>query len=158
MTKHTRLPIDQLRDLLRYDPETGLFFRTKDGKQALYTLKATGYLWGHVQGKLLLSHRAAWAITHGEWVEGIDHINRVKTDNRLCNLRSVSQAVNNLNGSSWHGFKGIGFLPQKGKWIARLNGRYLGCFSNAERAAREYDAAARIAGIPVDLINFPNEP
>lgn len=162
MTKHTRLPIDELRSLLRYDPDTGLLFRVKDGKPSLFTLKATGYLWGHIGQKLILAHRAAWAITHGAWVDGIDHINRVKTDNRLANLRAVSQTENMLNRENVRAlnpeFKGIGYLPKKGRWIARFSGRYLGCFSDAQTAARAYDKSARIGGMSGDFLNFPNEP
>lgn len=161
MTKHTRLPVEELRALLRYDPNTGLLYRASDGARALYTMRPNGYLWGHVRGKLILAHRAAWAITHGEWVDQIDHINRVKTDNMISNLRPVSAIENALNKTIRRAhmpeLKGIGYLPSKRRWIARFSGRYLGCFEDAESAAREYDSHAKRAGMTGSFLNFPNE-
>jgi hypothetical protein len=161
MTKHTRLPIDELRSLLHYEPETGLLFRKKDSKPALYTPKGNGYLWGHVGGKLILAHRAAWAIAHGEWADVLDHINRVKTDNRIVNLRSVTDQINALNkgavGGMYSPYRGVAYLTKKQRYTARLAGRYLGCFTDAASAARAYDQAAIRLGLPVALMNFPNE-
>ena len=42
-------------------------------------------------------HRAAWALFYGRWPSEIDHLNGIKTDNRLCNLREVSRSENDKN-------------------------------------------------------------
>ena len=42
-------------------------------------------------------HRAAWALYYGRWPSEIDHLNGIKTDNRLCNLREVSRSENDQN-------------------------------------------------------------
>ena len=161
-TKHTTLPIEELRALLAYDPKTGLFTRISTGRPALCTLRADGYLWGRVKGKLLLAHRAAWATTHGYWPGIIDHINRVRTLNRIDNLREVEAEMNCANtittGQGRAGFRGVGFLPSANKFVARCASQYLGCYSAPEEAARAFDAEARARGFDERYLNFPNDP
>ncbi len=161
MTKHTTMPIEQLRDLLAYDPQTGLLTRRENGKRALYTLNYAGYFWGRVQSKLVLAHRAAWAISHGEWVSTLDHINRDKLDNRICNLRSVTAFENARNTAGKSEKKsryiGVGYLPSANRWVARCCETYLGCFESELEAAKCYDRALRKLGKPDHFLNFPNE-
>ena len=58
-----------------------------------FTESSTGYLRGRIGGKNYRAHRTIWAMYHSKWPElQIDHINHVKTDNRIINLREVSQA------------------------------------------------------------------
>ena len=158
MTKHTTLPIEELRILIDYDPSTGLITRRATGKPALFTIRPNGYLWGHVAGKLILAHRAAWALSYGEWPVEVDHVNRVRSDNRLSNLRSEGRTVQSLNQEHRRErspqYFGVGYLPAKDRWIARFQDRYLGCFATSEAAAKAYDAKAIPAGLPSDLLNF----
>jgi hypothetical protein len=95
---------ERLRELLHYDPETGVFTALKDrfGLKAgsvAGTKHNNGYTQLDIDGRRYLTHRLAWFWTYGEWPKQIDHINRVRNDNRIANLRSVTQAVNALNGS-----------------------------------------------------------
>ena len=158
MTKHTTLPIDDLRALIDYDPSTGVITRKSNGNPALFTVNHNGYLWGRLRRKVILAHRAALAWTHGEWVTEIDHINRIRTDNRLFNLRSADRFVQTLNqdrkGSQYSRFRGVSYLPTKDRWVARFRSQYLGCFGTAEEAAAAYDARAIPAGSPPELLNF----
>ena len=109
-----------LRQLLDYDPETGLFvwrprdaswftdaMRTADqqargwnttfaGKSAL-THRKKGYLQGVILGCGFSAHRVALAIQYGHWPKYIDHINGVPSDNRICNLRDVTSKENQRN-------------------------------------------------------------
>ena len=98
-------PPEMMRDLYDYDPETGVVTQKKDGKTGRL---ARGYLmFGHRH-----AHRIAWAIHHGVDPSSppecgtdprnmvIDHINRVRDDNRIENLRLVSTWENNLNRTS----------------------------------------------------------
>lgn len=112
----------ELRQLLRYEPETGKLFwlerpphffksgarsvigvaahwnRRWAGKEALTSVDSTGHLSGNLLGKGCYAHRAAWALYYGEWPTGdIDHINQNPADNRIANLRNVARADNQRN-------------------------------------------------------------
>lgn len=94
-----------LQDLLRYDPETGFVYlkhnakgRKKSVEQPLGATTRQGYLQTEIKGKQYKIHRLAWFLYHNKWPEGqIDHINRDKQDNRIVNLRDVTQSVNQHN-------------------------------------------------------------
>jgi hypothetical protein len=100
------LTADRLRELVHYDPTTGLFTWTKNraykalgGTPAGY-LNTNGYARITIDGISHAAHRLAWLYVHGRWPEAtIDHINRIPHDNRLANLREASQSENNANSS-----------------------------------------------------------
>lgn len=95
---------DELRSLLDYDPLTGVFLwkvarggSVRAGEVA-GTFCTKGYRKIIVGGISYKAHRLAWFYVHGEWpAEQIDHINRVKDDNRIANLRVVSNGENRAN-------------------------------------------------------------
>jgi hypothetical protein len=90
-------------------------------------------------------------MTHGDWPSGqIDHINGDRTDNRLCNLRAVSNAQNaqNKRGARSDNKAGvIGVRAVGNSWQARITtgGKtsYLGCYSSPEQASAAYLGAKR---------------
>lgn len=88
-----------LRDRLTYCPTTGVI-RWRNGPfsgKPAGTIRS-GYLRINVHGINILAHRAAWAITHGEWPKNvIDHINHDPLDNSIKNLRDVSALENARN-------------------------------------------------------------
>ena len=95
---------EQLRELLDFDPSTGLFqwkSKNKRSHKAGWfggSKNQRGYLNIQVCGVLYQSHRLAWLHVHGVWPDMvIDHINRIQTDNRIENLRDVSYSVNLRN-------------------------------------------------------------
>lgn len=100
----TEITATQARELLDYDPSTGVFAwslspanRSKAGRR-VGTIAKNGYVMIAILGKTRLAHRLAWLITFGRFPEyGIDHINQVKTDNRIVNLRDAPQSVNSKN-------------------------------------------------------------
>lgn len=93
----------RVRELLNYDPDTGLFtWRVANGGQSSPGKPAgcvsARYPCVALDSKLYLLHRIAWLHTYGEWPQHqIDHINQNKRDNRLCNLRDVTASVNQQN-------------------------------------------------------------
>jgi len=110
-----------------------------------------------VNGKLYRAHRLVWLYFYGEWPKAdIDHINRVKDDNRLENLRDVSRSQNKQNqGASIRNKVGIkGVYPyrnngkQTGKWAAAIchrgKGHFLGAYSTIEEAQAAYASAASV--------------
>lgn len=161
---------EQLRQLLRYEPETGkLFwsprpiemFATKRAygawhsnfcdKEAFAAPHSKGYRFGTLLGRCFLAHRVIWAMYYGEWPkEEIDHINCNKEDNRISNLRSASRLQNMRNvrvkSSNRCGFKGVTFHAETGKWRARINQSRtsisLGLFDTPEAAHSAYCLAA----------------
>lgn len=92
------------RDRLSYDPETGSL-RWRDGPKAgrvAGTVGVSGYRRVCINGKQLRAHRIAWFIYHGAMPnDQVDHVNRNRDDNRISNLRDVSNAENQRNRGSW---------------------------------------------------------
>ena len=160
---------EELRKLLRYEPETGkLFWRYRplnmfkdsrahrswnsqfSGKEA-FTANCNGYLLGSIHNKRYKSHRVIWAIYHGEWPNNeIDHINGVKNDNKIFNLRDSTHAQNlknrSISSKNTSGYKGVSWDKNKKKWISSITvdgtQKFLGYFTEREQAASSYRMAA----------------
>jgi hypothetical protein len=141
-----------LKELFDYNPITGLFTRlksvssnTKLGDIAGYP-HHTGYAYITIDGKMWQVHRLAWIYVYGELPKYIDHINRDKKDNRICNLRRSTYIQNTHNVSrrvsNTSGFKGVSFIKRTGRWVARisLNSKniHLGSFDTPHEAHAAY--------------------
>lgn len=152
------LTASRLRDLLHYDPETGVFTwvrptsnRVKPGSQC-QTIGPLGYIVIGVDGVRHYAHRLAWLyMTGGFPVEMIDHSNGRKTDNRWRNLRAASKSQNMRNAgqraNSTSGYTGVGWHKRSAKWRAyiELDGKsvHLGLFDSAEEALVARETAAK---------------
>lgn len=141
--------LTQLRSALRYEPETGHFYR--GSRRAGYRKSALGYRYISRGRHYILEHRLAIAFASGQWPpDVVDHINMVRDDNRLCNLRLSSRSENQCNrpkqSNNTSGFKGVSHHKGTAKYDAAINfnkqKRYLGHFSTAEEAAEAYKRAA----------------
>ena len=142
-----------LREVLTYDPDTGVFrwlvrvSSHRDAGDVAGNKNKRGY-WKIVYGgKIYAAHRLAWFFTYGVWpTENIDHINRVRTDNRIANLRLCSVAKNSFNmrrdRQNSSGYKGVYWHKKAKKYSAavKLNrvSYYLGLFNTAEEAYKAY--------------------
>jgi hypothetical protein len=126
----TNLTAERLRELFNYSPETGLFERIKRSNNRtpgskVGTVTSYGYCALQIDGELYQMHRLAWLHSFGEFPEkGIDHINGIRSDNRLCNLREASQLENMQNTaiqkSNTSGHTGVVMDKRRGKWYARI--------------------------------------
>lgn len=123
---------DRLKQLLNYDPETGVFRyacarpKVRVGAVAGHTHAGHGYRQIKLDGKLYLAHRLAWLYVHGEWpTDLLDHINRNRVDNRLANLRLSDKYLNRQNtntpANNTSGAKGVTWNKTLNKWHARLS-------------------------------------
>ncbi len=105
----------ELQLLVHYDTNTGLFTwkvkRKGRNKPNLGWVDSKGYIEICIAQKRLKAHRWAWFYEHGVLPTQIDHINGIKTDNRLCNLRVVTTKQNHENRgaqkNNTSGFKGV---------------------------------------------------
>lgn len=130
----------RLKSLFTYDPQTGLFRREinrQGGKGKVGTVNH-GYLIIGIDQKTYLAHRLAWLYVYGYWTEhDLDHINRNKIDNRICNLRETSRACNMINTghqkNNRSGVKGVHYYNQTKRWRAKIKidktDRHLGYFN-----------------------------
>ncbi len=142
------LSAERLRAVLDYDPETGRFTRKANGN-SVFSNNKSGYIQIGIDGKMYTGHRLAWLHIHGELPpDQIDHINGVRDDNRITNLRESSQADNCGNVARHQdnksGYKGV--FQCRGKWQAQVcrDGvkKHLGTFETPEAAHAAYCEAA----------------
>lgn len=160
-TSAATLTAHQLRSVLSYDDTTGLFrWLVKPSPRiplgaVAGTKSVHGYIVIKVGAKYHRAHRLAWLYVHGDWPEQlIDHINGVRDDNRIVNLRPASGSINTQNRRVASAKKkscdklGVYRLKPYGRFNARLRigGRdiYLGTFCSAEQAHEAYVAAKRV--------------
>lgn len=147
--------IARLHEMFTYDPETGIFRRKvsmcknkyKAGEELTYIGK-DGYLAISLNRRRMVGHRVAWAMHYGEWPkQALDHINGIRSDNRIANLRlaDIWQNAANKAPPSGRREKGIRLLPN-GKWQAQIQVRgklkYLGRFTEKAEAAKAYQQAS----------------
>jgi hypothetical protein len=87
----------------------------------------------------IFAHQFAWYWINKECVVQIDHINGIKTDNRICNLRSISNQENSFNRKK---AKGYYWNKRDNKWMAqiKINAKNinLGLYNNEEDARQAY--------------------
>jgi hypothetical protein len=166
------------RELLTYNPDTGkLYWKERSEKKYYKNYKISMKKWnlrwagkeafttinyrenGKINGlhggffnKDFRAHRIAWLIYYGEWPKNqIDHINQDPTDNRIENLRDVTQLENlknqALRSNNKSGYIGVHFEKSKQKYRARVqinnNRKHIGYYNTIEEAV----AARAVANI-----------
>lgn len=142
------LPIETLQRLFRYESETGNVYWIAEGKgrikkKSAGTVVKAGYIGIMIDGKRHYAHRIAWALHHGKHpMDQLDHINGIKTDNRIVNLREATNLQNgknlSLNKNNKTGYSGIYFKANA--WTAYIKVNYTNLYLG--RFAKKEDAVA----------------
>lgn len=119
-----------LKACVEYSPDTGAFTArlsssSRNEGDSLGALGGShGYLSIAVAGRSYLAHRLAWFYVHGEWPEQIDHIDRNRHNNRICNLRPCTHQENTWNVGLRHptrsGVVGVNWNASRHKWVAKI--------------------------------------
>jgi hypothetical protein len=160
---------EELRQLLRYEPETGKLFwlpRPADmfatrrafglwntrfaGVEAFTAVNNNGYRHGKIFGIGVLASRVIWAMQAGAWpTEHVDHRDLDRSNNRWLNLRRATHSQNMHNQGprkSTSGLKGVHWDKRDRNWRAQITAsgrkRMLGSYETAEEAHAAYQAAA----------------
>ena len=147
---------ERLKELLHYDPETGIFTwqakanrhgNRSEGIQA-GCMHHKGYIDIGLDGRYYRAHRLAWLYVYGVWPsDQLDHDNRIKSDNRIENLRPATNKQNCENRGTrkdnTSGITGVYWYKPSSKWVAMIGHEnrliHIGYFKTIEdaRIARE---------------------
>ena len=147
-----------LKQLLRYEPETGDFYWIVRGRKRRLDSPAgwtalNGYRYISIAHKMHLAHRLAWLYVHGYFPSAeIDHQDGDALNNRICNLRLASSSQNKMNRrasvNKSSGVRGV-FIDRRRKnpriyAAIKKDGKkiYLGSFSSIPEAEAAYKIAA----------------
>lgn len=124
------IEIDFLRSILSYDQDTGFLYwkvgsLTRSIGQVAGSITNRGYVKACISNSFYLAHRVAFAIHHGRWPTGeVDHINQIKSDNRIINLRECTKSENcrnrALTKANKSGFRGVSWNPARNNWKAGI--------------------------------------
>jgi hypothetical protein len=119
-----------IKEHLLYDKNTGIFYWNVDRKKVKKGdiaggLSSEGYIQIRILGKKMTAHRMAWLLHYGTLPKNnIDHINEIKTDNRIENLREATPSenmrnyTNNVKNTS--GYKNVVWNKKASKWQVGL--------------------------------------
>lgn len=137
----------RLRELLDYDPATGIFrWRARKGGMAAEgsvagSINNRGYRNITIDYRIYAAHRLAWLFMRGTWPKkNIDHRNGNSADDSWANLREATQGDNRANSKGFNilGTKGV-YAEPSGKFRARIYRqgklRHIGSFCTLAEAA-----------------------
>lgn len=138
---------ERLKHLVRYNPETGVFTALKSRGvnvkcgDVLGTLNK-GYLRFAIDGKNYPAHRLAFLYVYGVSPKEIDHINGIKNDNRIINLRKCTRSQNTgntgLRSTNTSGERGVYWDKSREKWYVQVcingNKKQFGRFTDFDKA------------------------
>lgn len=160
-----QISYDEVHELFNYDPATGIFINktTSNGRSlkgsVAGSLSTNGYWRIGVKGKSYKAHRLAWLYVYGYMPEhGLDHRNRIRSDNWIDNLREATHSCNMKNSkiqsNNISGITGVCWHKGAKKWRVEIQDKnlkpiYLGIFAfKLEAAKARYEAEIKH--------NYPN--
>lgn len=144
---------ERLKELLEYDPETGIFrwlvkpCRSVRAGDVAGCVRKNGYIYISIRRKLYPAHRLAWLYVKGVWpVDCIDHIDLNPANNCISNLREATHQENAWNAAArsnnTSGYKGVCFDTKRGRWRSQATVNYINChlgyFDTPEEAHAAY--------------------
>jgi hypothetical protein len=146
---------ERLKELLDYDPDTGVFtWKTARGcvvaGSVAGALNTNLYIYIKIDQKLYRAHRLVWLYIHGSLPGAeIDHVNRIRGDNRIANLRAATKSENGQNKPKYRnntsGIPGVCWHKASQKWIAQIrhlgHSIHIGLYDDLEEAAAARAAA-----------------
>lgn len=143
---------DKLHEMFDYSPSDGTLihkFTVQGGKQKGQRAGSPhnmGYLQIMIFRKKYLLHRLIWLYHHGRWPNQIDHINGVRSDNRIENLRECTYSQNHgnkrMNRNNTSGKKGVFLDKRDNTWFVYVANEYKGRFKTIQEASDCYDKNA----------------
>lgn len=152
----------RLKDALHYNPETGVWAwlistarRIEIGDIAGHINAKDGYRRIKIDGSLYLSNRLSFFYMEGYFPENdVDHINRIRHDDKWLNLREVSRQVNirncGIRKTNKSGVKGVLWVKERLKWAVSITVNYkkysLGRYKDFEEAVFVRFAAEQCLG------------
>lgn len=152
-TEIMSININELKRCVNYNPDNGLFTnlinrgKSKKGK-IIGHINLRGYVQIRLNMKMYWAHRLAWFYTYEVWPTNlIDHINNIKSDNRILNLREATMSQNKMaqgiTKGNKSGYKGVFFMKNTGKWKATctINNKsnYIGTYDTPKEAFDAYN-------------------
>ena len=134
----------RIKEILNYNSNTGFLTWTVSRSSRCIAgaeingRRKDGYVCIGIDGVLYRAHRIIWLLSYGEMPDEIDHINGIRDDNRLCNLRSVTRQENaqnsRLKNTNANGINGVHFYKRTENWMVAIYFEYekihLGYFDN----------------------------
>ena len=148
---------EELKEVLHYDPETGLFTWIKRTSNRIKIGDVAGrydrfnYNEIAVFGKNRKAHRLAWLYTYGSMPsKHIDHIDGNPSNNKIVNLREATSSQNQYNAKkrkdNTSGYRGVSWHSMTQKWKASIQidkkPKYIGVYSTKKEAYRAYKIQA----------------
>ncbi len=146
---------EELKTLVNYDPDTGIFTWAHQPRKGGRIQKGevagsdvNGYWAIRIDGHLYRANRLAWFYVHGEEPEDVDHKDGDPMHSWIDNLRAATHQQNLFNAklskANNSGVKGVSWKTDKKKWRARIKHNYVSIhlgyftdFAEAERVVRE---------------------
>lgn len=129
---------------INYNPDTGLFYCITNLEKPIGAINKSGYVVFRVGKKIYYAHRVAYFLCHGEIPKMVDHINGIKNDNRIKNLRLATAEINCHNRKA----SGVTKPKQTKKFAAAITvnkkRKHLGYFNSKDEAHQAYLAAKKL--------------